>query len=210
MRSNIMFTKTNLIMQDKYKNFNTNAVSEEEVRNAIKTILRWMGEDVNREGLISTPQRVLDSYKEYFSGYKEDPSKILQKTFTEVSGYEDMILLKDIRFYSHCEHHLAPIIGNVHIAYYPNSKVIGISKLARVVEIYSKRLQIQERLTAQIANAINHTLKPKGVAVFIEANHTCINHRGINQKAASMSTYFLIGCFKDDLETNRRFFRLFS
>lgn len=181
-------------------------VSENEAKNAVETILKWMGEDPRREGLIDTPRRVIESFKEHFSGYLEDPSQVLERTFTETSGYQDMILLKDIRLYSHCEHHMAPIHGVAHIAYYPNAKVVGISKLARVVEIYSKRLQIQERLTSEIANTVNFTLKPKGVAVMIEASHSCINNRGINQKDAEMKTHTLIGCFRRDRELSRRFF----
>jgi GTP cyclohydrolase I len=185
-------------------------VSDNEAKKAVKTLLEWIGENPNREGLSDTPQRVIDSYKEYFSGYLEDPANILKKTFTETSGYQDMVLLKDIHFYSHCEHHIAPIKGVAHIAYYPNTKVVGISKLARIVEIYSKRLQIQERLTSEIANTINYTLKPKGVAVIIEASHSCINNRGINQKLAKMKTHALIGCFRNDPEISRRFFQLIS
>ena len=183
-------------------------VSESEARRAVETILKWIGEDPNREGLIDTPKRVVDSLKEHFSCYLEDPSHVLQKTFTEISGYQDMVLLKGIKLYSHCEHHMAPIKGVAHIAYYPNTKVVGISKLARVVEIYSKRLQIQERLTSEIANTINFTLKPKGVAVMIEASHSCINNRGINQKDVKMKTHTLIGCFRNDAEISRRFFQL--
>ena len=183
-------------------------VSDDKAKQAVKTLLEWIGEDPEREGLSDTPQRVIDSFKEHFSGYLEDPARVLQRTFTETSGYQDMILLKDIKFYSHCEHHIAPIKGVAHIAYYPNSKVVGISKLARIVEIYSKRLQIQERLTAEIANSINYTLKPKGVAVIIEASHSCINNRGINQKSAKMKTHSLIGCFRSDPEISRRFFQL--
>ncbi|MSO13473.1 GTP cyclohydrolase I FolE [Rickettsiales endosymbiont of Trichoplax sp. H2] len=199
-------------MQSKLLNNNNIRVkvSDDEAKKAVKTLLEWIGENPDREGLSDTPQRVIDSYKEYFSGYLEDPANILKKTFTETSGYQDMVLLKDINFYSHCEHHIAPIKGVAHIAYYPNTKVVGISKLARIVEIYSKRLQIQERLTSEIANTINYTLKPKGVAVIIEASHSCINNRGINQKLAKMKTHALIGCFRNDPEISRRFFQLIS
>ena len=182
--------------------------SEKVAREAVRTILKWVGENPEREGLIDTPQRVINSFKEHFSGYKEDPIQILKKTFTEVAGYQDMVLLKDIKIYSHCEHHIAPIYGVAHIAYYPNTKVVGISKLARVAEIYSKRLQIQERLTAEIANAINFVLKPKGVAVQIEAHHACISNRGIYQKDVKMSTHTLLGCFKNNYEIGKRFFQL--
>ena len=183
-------------------------ISEEKAKEAVHTILKWIGENPEREGLIDTPQRVINSFKEHFSGYKEDPIQILKKTFTEVAGYQDMVLLKDIKIYSHCEHHIAPIYGVAHIAYYPNTKVVGISKLARVAEIYSKRLQIQERLTAEIANAINFVLKPKGVAVQIEAHHACISNRGIYQKDVKMSTHTLLGCFKNNYEIGKRFFQL--
>ena len=183
-------------------------VSEKKAKEAIKTILQWIGENPDREGLIDTPQRVVDSFKGYFAGYNEDPILVLKKTFTETSGYQDIVLLKDINVYSHCEHHMAPITGVAHIAYYPNDKVVGISKLARVVEIYSKRLQIQERLTAEIANAVNFALKPRGVAVQIEASHSCINNRGIKQRNATMKTHTLLGCFRNDPEISRRFFQL--
>jgi GTP cyclohydrolase I len=151
---------------------------------------------------------VVDSFKGYFAGYNEDPILILKKTFTETSGYRDIVLLKNINVYSHCEHHMAPISGIAHIAYYPNEKVVGISKLARVVEIYSKRLQIQERLTAEIAHAINFALKPQGVAVQIEASHSCINNRGVKQKDTTMKTHTLLGCFRNDPEIGKRFFQL--
>ncbi|WPX97277.1 GTP cyclohydrolase I FolE [Candidatus Bandiella euplotis] len=183
-------------------------VSEKEAIEAIRTILQWIGEDPEREGLAETPQRVIESFKEYFSGYAKDPIQVLKKTFTETSGYQDIVLLKDIEINSHCEHHMAPINGVAHIAYYPNDKVIGISKLARVVDIYSKRLQIQERLTAEIAHAINLVLKPKGVAVQLEATHSCINTRGVAQKDAKMKTYSLLGCFRQDAEISKRFFQL--
>ena len=182
-------------------------VSEEKAKEAVQTILKWIGEDP-REGLIDTPQRVINSFKEHFSGYNEDPIQILKRTFTETSGYQDMVLLKNIKIYSHCEHHIAPISGIAHVAYYPNAKVVGISKLARVAEIYSKRLQIQERLTAEIANAINFALKPKGVAVQIKAYHSCINSRGIQQKDAKMETHSLLGCFRNDPKISERFFQL--
>ena len=185
-------------------------VSEEKAKEAVQTVLKWIGENPEREGLIDTPQRMINSFKEHFSGYNEDPVQILEKTFTEISGYQDMVLLKNIRIYSHCEHHIAPINGIAHVAYYPNRKVVGISKLARVTEIYSKRLQIQERLTVEIANAIDFVLKPKGVAVQIEAYHNCINSRGIYQEDAKMSTHTLLGCFKSNAEISKRFFQLIS
>lgn len=183
-------------------------VSKSDARNAIRTLLKWIGEDPNREGLVDTPERMIKSFEEHFSGYTQDPTKILQKTFTETSNYQDIVMLTGIKLYSHCEHHIAPIKGVVHIAYYPNNKVVGISKLARVVEIYSKRLQIQERLTAEIASSINKTLHPKGVAVMIEAEHSCISNRGIKQDNTKMKTYALTGCFKDSSEISKRFFQL--
>lgn len=191
-------------------NLKSYKVSNEEAKESIKTLLKWIGENPDRDGLIETPQRVLNSFKEYFSGYTKDPVQMLQKTFTETSGYQDIILLKNINFYSFCEHHIAPIEGVVHIAYYPDTKIVGISKLARIVEVYSKRLQIQERMTAEIANIINLTLKPKGVAVMVEANHSCINNRGINQKNVIMKTTTLIGCFKNNMDINHQFFQLLS
>ena len=183
-------------------------ITDNEVKSAISTILKWIGEDPNREGLKNTPKRVMESFKEYFSGYSEDPNQILQTTFTETSGYKDIIILKDIELHSHCEHHMAPIQGVVHIGYYPNTKIVGISKLARVVEIYAKRLQIQERLTSEIMNSIYCALQPKGVAVMIEASHGCINNRGIRHKYAKMKTYALIGCFRDNTEMSKEFFQL--
>ena len=192
------------------QNLKNAKVSDEKAKESIKTLLKWIGENPDRNGLIETPQRVINSFKEYFSGYTKDPAQILQKTFTETSGYQDIVLLKNIKFYSFCEHHIAPIDGVVHIAYYPDTKVVGISKLARIVEIYSKRLQIQERMTAEIANIINLTLKPKGVAVMVEANHNCVNNRGVNQKGIIMKTTTFIGCFKNNTDINRKFFELLS
>ena len=182
-------------------------ISEAEVKCAIKIILKWIGEDPNREGLIETPRRVMEKFKEHFAGYFQNPNDILLTTFSEISGYKDLILLKNIDLHSHCEHHLASIKGVAHIGYYPNIKVIGISKLARVVDIYSKRLQIQERLTSEIASIINFTLKPKGVAVMIEASHNCISDRAIKKKNIKMRTYAFLGCFNNNANFVMRFFQ---
>ncbi len=164
---------------------------------AVKTLIKWIGDDPERDGLKDTPKRFLASLKEFFSGYKQNPNEILSKTFKEIDGYNDLILLKNIEFYSHCEHHIAPIIGKAHVCYVPNLQVIGISKLARLVEIYTRRLQVQERLTAQIANTIynNNNLKPLGVAVMIEASHHCMACRGIAKSQAKMKTQTFLGCF---------------
>lgn len=171
-------------------------VTKNEAIEAIKTILKWIGEDPSREGLIETPARVVESYEEYFSGYKQDPKEILNVSFSEIANYQDVIILKDIRFESFCEHHMAPIIGFVHIAYLPDKKVVGISKLARLVEVFSKRLQIQERMTAQIAQAIFNELKAKGVAVIVEAEHHCMTTRGVYNASSKMRTQSFLGELK--------------
>ncbi len=173
-------------------------VSRKEAENAIKTLLLWMGEDTDREGLIDTPQRVIKSYEERFAGYKADPKAILSKKFSETSQYQGMIMLSDITVESHCEHHMSPIIGKAHVAYIPNDQVVGISKIARLVEIFAKRLQLQERMTAQIANTIADNLTPKGVAVLIQAKHHCICHRGIHHRDTIMITSSFLGAFQDD------------
>lgn len=179
--------------------------SREEVERAIRTLIRWAGDNPDREGLLGTPERVARAYKEWFSGYGEDPYAFLKATFEETGGYDEMVVLRDIRFESHCEHHLAPIIGKAHIAYLPNRRVIGISKLARLVEVYSKRLQIQEKLTAQIANAINEVLEPQGVAVAVEAIHQCMTTRGIHKPGVTMVTSHMLGQFRADPTTRREF-----
>jgi GTP cyclohydrolase I len=173
-------------------------ISREEAENAIKTLLLWMGEDPDREGLIETPQRVIKSYEERFAGYKLDPKAILSKKFSETSQYQGMIMLSDITVESYCEHHMSPIIGKAHVSYIPNDQVVGISKIARLVEIFAKRLQLQERMTAQIANTIAENLAPKGVAVLIEAKHHCICHRGIHHRDTIMTTSSFLGVFQDD------------
>jgi len=179
--------------------------SREEAEDAVRTLLRWAGDDPGREGLLDTPSRVVRSYEEFFSGYGEDPVELLQRTFEEVEGYDEMVLLKDIRFESHCEHHMAPIIGKAHIAYLPKKRVIGISKLARLIELYAKRLQIQEKMTAQIANALNDTLQPGGVAVVIEAAHQCMTTRGVHKPGVTMVTSRMLGAFRDNASTRREF-----
>ena len=192
------------------KNLEANKVSDKEAEEAFKTILAWMGEDPNREGLLETPKRVVKAYKEYFAGYKEDPNKILDKTFGDVDGYDDMVIQKNISVQSHCEHHMAPIIGKAHVAYIPNERVVGLSKLARVVEVFSKRLQTQERLTMQIAKTLMESLDAKGVAVTIDSTHQCMTMRGIKKEQASTVTNYYLGQFKDDLSYQNRYLRFIS
>jgi GTP cyclohydrolase IA len=179
--------------------------SREEAEDAVRTLLRWAGDDPSREGLLDTPARVVRSYEEFFAGYDVDPEELLKRTFEETDGYDEMVLLKDIRFESHCEHHMAPIIGKVHIAYLPKSRVIGISKLARLVELYAKRLTIQEKMTSQIANALNDILQPEGVAVVIEAAHQCMTTRGVHKPGVSMVTSRMLGAFRENPSTRREF-----
>ena len=179
-----------------------------EAEEAVRILIKWMGDDPTREGLIDTPKRVINSYGELFSGYTQDPSEILERTFEETDGYGDIVLLKDIRVESYCEHHLIPITGIAHVAYIPENRVVGISKLARTVELFSKRLQIQEKLTSQVANAINDTLKPKGVAVLIEAEHGCMTTRGVHKPGVNMVTKTLIGCFKENPDLRTEFLSL--
>ena len=185
-------------------------VSEKEAEEAFVKIIRWIGEDPSREGLLSTPKRLVKAFKEYFKGYSEDPKKILEKTFGDVQGYDDMVIQKNISLQSHCEHHLAPIIGVAHIAYIPNSRVVGLSKLARVVEVFSKRLQTQERLTMQIANTLMEALDAKGVAVSIDAAHQCMTMRGIKKEQATTVTNYYLGQFKEDLGYQNRYLRFIS
>jgi len=179
--------------------------TREEAEAAVRTLLKWAGEDPNREGLLDTPSRVARAYKEFFAGYSRDPEEILSTTFSETEGYDEMVVLRDIRVESHCEHHMVPIIGRAHVAYLPNRRVVGLSKLARVVEVYAKRLQIQEKLTAQVANTINDILEPKGVAVVIEATHMCMAMRGVHKSEARMVTSRMLGAFRDDPSTRREF-----
>ena len=188
----------------------TNKVSDKEAEEAFRTILSWMGEDPNREGLLETPKRVVKAFKEYFKGYYEDPKKILDKTFGDVDGYDDMVVQKNISVHSHCEHHMAPIIGKAHVAYIPNERVVGLSKLARVVEVFSKRLQTQERLTMQIANTLMESLDAKGVAVTIDSTHQCMTMRGIKKEQATTVTNYYLGKFKEDLSFQNRYLRFVS
>ena len=187
-----------------------NQVSEKEAEEAFVKILKWMGEDPSREGLIETPKRVIKAFKEYFKGYNEDPKKILEKTFGDVEGYDDMVIQKNISVQSHCEHHMAPIIGVAHVAYIPNNRVVGLSKLARVVEVFSKRLQTQERLTMQIANTLMDSLDAKGVAVSIDSTHHCMTMRGIKKEQATTVTNYYLGKFKEDLSCQNRYLRFIS
>lgn len=183
-------------------------VTRSDAEQAIATLLNWIGEDPSREGLVKTPARVAAAYEDWFRGYNDDPDQYMDRTFTEIDGYDEMVILKDIRFESHCEHHMAPIIGKVHIGYLPDKRVIGISKLARVVESYSKRLQVQERMTAQIAHCIHDALKPKGVGVIVEASHQCMTTRGVNKAGVSMITSQLLGHFKTDARTRNEFLNI--
>ncbi len=179
--------------------------SRAEAEEAVRTLIRWTGDDPGREGLKGTPERVTRAYEEYFAGYHDDPVEILQRTFEEVDGYDEIVLLRDIRFESHCEHHMAPILGRAHIAYLPNHRVVGISKLARLVEVYARRLQIQEKMTAQIANTIQEVLQPLGVAVMIEASHQCMTTRGVHKPGAALATSRMLGAFRENAATRREF-----
>jgi GTP cyclohydrolase I len=187
-----------------------NAVSDKEAEEAFIKIFQWIGEDPSREGLLETPKRVVNAFKEYFKGYNEDPKKILEKTFGDVEGYDDMIIQKNISVHSHCEHHMAPIIGVAHVSYIPNERIVGLSKLARVVEVFSKRLQTQERLTMQIANTLMESLDAKGVAVTIDATHQCMTMRGIKKEQATTVTNYYLGKFKEDLSYQNRYLRFIS
>jgi GTP cyclohydrolase I len=187
------------------RKINLNRPSREEAEAAIKVLLRWAGDDPAREGLRDTPGRVARAFEDWFSGYHEDPDEYLRRTFEEVEGYDDMVVLKDIRFESHCEHHLAPIIGKVHIGYMPNNKVVGISKLARVVDTFARRLQVQETMNAQIAECIQRVLEPKGVAVVIEAAHQCMTTRGVHKPGVTMVTSTVHGVFRTNATTRREF-----
>ncbi len=192
------------------KILDTKKVSDKEAEEAFKTILTWMGEDPSREGLLETPKRVVKAFKEYFGGYTEDANKILEKTFGDVEGYDDMVVEKNISVSSHCEHHMALIVGTAHVAYIPNERVVGLSKLARVVEVFSKRLQTQERLTMQVAQALMTSLDAKGVAVTIDAAHQCMTMRGIKKENATTVTNYFLGQFKEDLSIQNRYLRFIS
>ena len=199
-----------LVKDTEGKILDANNVSDKEAEEAFKTILTWLGEDPSREGLLETPKRVMKAYKEYFAGYKVDPSKILDKTFGDVDGYDDMVIQKNISIQSHCEHHMAPIIGKAHVAYIPKERVVGLSKLARVVEVFSKRLQTQERLTMQVAKTLMESLDAKGVAVTIDSTHQCMTMRGIKKEHASTVTNYYLGQFKEDLSFQNRYLRFIS
>jgi GTP cyclohydrolase I len=180
-------------------------VTREQAMDAVRTLLRWAGDEPTREGLRDTPKRVVKAYGEWFSGYREDPQEYLRRTFEEVAGYDEMIVLRDIQFESHCEHHLAPIIGRAHVGYVPNGKVVGISKLARVVDAFAHRLQVQEKLTAQIAACISEVLQPRGVGVVIDASHECMTTRGVHKRGVSMVTSQMLGSFREDPRTRAEF-----
>ena len=184
--------------------------SRAKAEEAVRTLLIWAGEDVKREGLKDTPKRVVKAYEDWFSGYNEDPKEVLKKTFSELDGYDEIIMLRDIRIESHCEHHIAPFIGSAHVAYLPKKRVVGISKLARITKIFSKRMQVQEKLTAQIANCIQEVLKPRGVAVVVEAQHQCMTTRGISTPGISMVTSQLLGKFRTDASTRREFYSMIN
>ena len=198
-----------LVKNENQKNI-SNKISEEEAEEAFAKIIEWLGEDPSREGLKSTPKRLIKAYREYFKGYSEDPNKILEKTFGDVQGYDDMVIQKNISVQSHCEHHMAPIIGVAHVAYIPKERVVGLSKLARVVDVFAKRLQTQERLTMQIANTLMEGLDAKGVAVSIDATHQCMTTRGIKKEQATTVTNYYLGKFKDDLSYQNRYLRFIS
>jgi|TARA_B110000003_G_scaffold22615_1_gene21774 GTP cyclohydrolase I len=199
-----------LVKDTTNKIVDANKVSDKEAEEAFKTILSWMGEDPGREGLLETPKRVVKAFKEYFGGYNEDAEKILSKTFGDVEGYDDMVVEKNISVTSHCEHHMAPIVGTAHVAYIPKDRVVGLSKLARVVEVFSKRLQTQERLTMQVAQALMNSLDAKGVAVTIDAAHQCMTMRGIKKENATTVTNYFLGQFKEDLSIQNRYLRFIS
>ena len=184
--------------------------TRQQAEDAVKTLMAFVGEDINRPGVLETPKRVVKAYEDWFAGYNEDPEEVLKKTFDELEGYDEIIMLRDIRIESHCEHHIAPFIGSAHVAYLPNKRVVGISKLARITRIYMKRMQIQEKLTAQIANCIQKVLKPKGVAVVIEAQHQCMTTRGVGTPGISMITSQLLGKFRTDASTRREFYSMIN
>ena len=196
-----------LVKENNNKILEDKKVSDKEAEEAIIKLLQWMGEDPAREGLLETPKRVIKAYKEFFSGYKEDADKVLEKTFGDVEGYDDMVIQKNISVQSHCEHHMVPIIGMAHVAYIPNDRVVGLSKLGRVVDVFSKRLQTQERLTMQIAKTIMDVLQPRGVAVTVDAAHHCMTSRGVKKEETTTVTNYFLGAFKDDLSFQNRYLR---
>ena len=201
---------SSVITKKNFREAIDNEISREDAEKAVETLIKWAGDDPNREGLKETPKRVVKAYEEFFSGYKESPEDFLSKTFEDVHGYEDLVMLKDITFHSHCEHHMVPIIGNVHLAYIPVKKVVGISKLARTVDLFAKRLQTQETMTQQIANCIEKSLKPNGVAVYIEAFHQCMTTRGVSKPNVSTITSCFLGEFKSNKAMEQRFINYIS
>ena len=194
-------------MSSHKKSPNKSAVTKDQAEDAVRTLLAWAGEDPTREGLLDTPKRVVEAYGDWYSGYSEDPREFLERTFKEVAGYDEMIVLRDIEFESHCEHHMAPIIGRAHVGYLPDGKVVGISKLARVVETYARRFQVQEKMTAQIAGCIQDVLQPLGVGVVVEGVHECMTTRGIHKRGVSMITSKMLGSFREDARTRAEFLR---
>tara|TARA_B100001059_G_scaffold90695_1_gene89462 strand:+ start:631 stop:1230 length:600 start_codon:yes stop_codon:yes gene_type:complete len=196
--------------KDKTINKSISKPTKEEAMDAVRTMIAWAGDNPDREGLLETPKRVIKAYEEFFAGYDMDPEEILNKTFEEVAGYDEMIIIKDIRLESHCEHHMVPILGKAHLAYIPNNRVVGISKLARVVDVYGKRLQTQETMTAQIAESINKVLQPKGVGVVIDAGHQCMTTRGIHKTNATTITSQMLGVFRSDYRTRSEFMNLIN
>ena len=201
---NSSLNASNILINDQEKNI----VSQSEAEKAVKTLIEYIGEDPDREGLIDTPKRVIKSFREFYSGYDQNPEELLSKTFEEVEGYNDIVLLKNINFESHCEHHMVPIIGRATIGYYPNKRVVGISKLARVLDIFAKRLQTQETMTAQILSCIDNTLLPRGTAVFIDAEHHCMSTRGVLKNNVTMTTNQFSGCFLEDVNLQDRFLKM--
>ena len=187
-----------------------NKPSKEKAMDAVRTLIEWAGDDPTREGLIETPKRVVNAYMQFFEGYEQDPEEILRKTFEEVEGYDEMVIVKDIRVESHCEHHMVPILGKAHVGYLPNKRIVGISKLARVVDIFGKRLQTQEVMTAQIANVINEVLEPKGVAVVVNAKHQCMTTRGVHKPESSTITSTMLGTFRQNPDTRAEFMNLIT
>ena len=198
------------MIKDKIINKSISKPTREEAMDAVRTMIAWAGDNPDREGLLETPKRVIKAYEEFFAGYDMDPEEILNKTFEEVAGYDEMIIIKDIRLESHCEHHMVPILGKAHLAYIPNNRVVGISKLARVVDVYGKRLQTQETMTAQIAESINKALQPKGVGVVIDAGHQCMTTRGIHKTNATTITSQMLGVFRSDYRTRSEFMNLIN
>ena len=194
----------------KKESSNSHKPSREEAKEAVKTMLAWAGENPNREGLIETPERVVSAYEEFFAGYNMDPDEVLNKTFEEVAGYDEMVIVKDVRLESHCEHHMVPFIGIAHVAYIPHKRVVGISKLARIVDVYAKRLQTQETMTAQIADTIQRVLEPRGVAVVIDAEHQCMSTRGVHKSETSTVTSRMLGIFRTDERTRSEFMNLIA